>query len=73
MLQGESGEVSLSMSPDTYWQLDVSQSGQSLFNMSPGGAPVILGLPLMNNYYTIFDRSADQGQGVIKFAPIKKP
>jgi hypothetical protein len=31
----------------------------------------ILGLPLLNNYYTVFDRSA--GTGVIRFAPIKTP
>jgi hypothetical protein len=30
----------------------------------------ILGLPLMNNYYTVFDRSLDPG-GVIRFAAIK--
>lgn len=32
----------------------------------------ILGLPLMNNYYVVFDRSLDS-QGVIRFAPIKPP
>jgi hypothetical protein len=30
----------------------------------------ILGLPLMNNYYTLFDRSVDPS-GVIRFATIK--
>jgi hypothetical protein len=33
----------------------------------------IFGLPLMNNYFTIFDRSVDRGLGVIKCAPIKRP
>jgi hypothetical protein len=32
----------------------------------------ILGLPLMNNYYTVFDRSQDVN-GVIRFAKIKPP
>jgi len=30
----------------------------------------ILGLPLLNNYYTVFDRSA-HSHGVVRFAPIK--
>jgi hypothetical protein len=33
----------------------------------PGFA--ILGLPLMNGYYTIFDGEADNDHGVVKFAP----
>ena len=62
------------MSPDTYWQLNASESGQAVFGIRPfDSPPAILGLPLMNNYYTAFDRSADQGLGVIKFAPIKRP
>jgi hypothetical protein len=32
----------------------------------------ILGLPLMNNYYCVFDRSQDS-YGIIRFAPIKQP
>ena len=28
----------------------------------------ILGLPLMNGYFTIFDGEADNGRGAIKFA-----
>jgi hypothetical protein len=41
---------------------------------SPGGDRVgqpglaILGLPLMNGYFTIFDGEADGGKGVVKFA-----
>ena len=31
-----------------------------------------LGLPLMNNYYTVFDRTQDVN-GVIRFATIKPP
>jgi hypothetical protein len=30
------------------------------------------GLPLFNNYYTVFDRSQGKGNGVISFAPIKR-
>jgi hypothetical protein len=34
------------------------------------GAPgfAILGLPLMNGYFTIFDGEADNDRGVVKFA-----
>ena len=32
----------------------------------------ILGLPLMNGYYTIFDGEADHGRGVIRFAPSRR-
>jgi hypothetical protein len=39
---------------------------------APINGQSILGLPLLNNYFTIFDRSVDQGLGVIGFAPIKK-
>ena len=72
-LEGTAGNVSLSMTPDTYWQLNTSPSGGAVFNVRPfGSPPAILGLPLLNNYYTVFDRSADQGLGVIKFAPIAR-
>lgn len=73
-LEGESGDVKLTLSPETYWQLNASESGQAVFAIRPfDSPPVILGLPLMNNYYTIFDRSTDGGLGVIKFARIKRP
>jgi hypothetical protein len=29
-------------------------------------------LPLLNNYYTVFDRSLDRN-GIVRFAPIKQP
>lgn len=33
----------------------------------------ILGLPLMNGYFTVFDGEADGGRGTINFATIKAP
>ena len=83
VLEGENGEdVTLTCSPQTYWQVNSPSPGQAFFKMSgsreftPQGAPTpnqsILGLPLMNNYYTVFDRSTDR-MGVIKFATIKPP
>ena len=71
MLGESGGDATLTCSPKTYWQTDAPQAGQAMFQILDGGAPQsILGLPLMNNYFTVFDRSADS-YGVIKFAPIK--
>jgi hypothetical protein len=66
------GDVTLTCSPETYWQTDTPAAGRALFQIVPGGRmpQSILGLPLMNNYYTVFDRSVAP-RGVIRFAPIK--
>jgi len=60
--------------PDTYWQTNSPKPGFAtavLFgDNGQGKGQSILGLPLMNNYYTVFDRSADS-KGVIRFASIK--
>jgi hypothetical protein len=73
-LSGENGEdVRLTCSPQTYWQMDFPRAGQAAFQISGPLDPAnqsILGLPLMNNYYTVFDRSLDS-KGVVRFAPIK--
>ena len=71
-LNGDTGDpVPLTCSPSTYWQSDRPQSGQALFAIGGSGMPQsILGLPLMNNYYCVFDRTQD-AYGVIRFAPIK--
>jgi Eukaryotic aspartyl protease len=72
VLAGEQGEdVPLTCAPETYWQTDAPAAGQAIFQILPGGQTPqsILGLPLMNNYYTVFDRSVDPG-GVIHFAQI---
>ena len=71
-LKGDTGDpVPLTCSPSTYWQSDCPQSGQASFAIGGSGMPQsILGLPLMNNYYCVFDRTQD-AYGVIRFAPIK--
>lgn len=77
VLQGApgAGDVTLTVTPQTYWQVDSPSPNVATPVVS--GMPAedpnqsILGLPLMNNYYTVFDRSA--GTGVIRFAPIKAP
>ena len=59
-------------------QTNYPSPGQAVFQIAQGTTPKqanqsILGLPLFNNYYTVFDRSQGKGKGVISFAPIVKP
>lgn len=69
ILEGDAGDVSLQVPPANYWQLDVGQVGQAMAAITSGQAGLaILGLPLMNGYFTIFDGEADGGRGVVKFA-----
>jgi len=72
ILTGENGQdVKLTCSPQTYWQVDSPKAGQAMFQINDmGSVQSILGLPLLNNYYTVFDRSLDS-YGAIRFAPIK--
>jgi hypothetical protein len=75
-LQGASGDVALVVQPSSYWQVDSPAPGQAspvIESFGSGsGTPnqSILGLPLMNGYYTVFDRSADSN-GIVRFAAIK--
>jgi hypothetical protein len=74
-LQGAPGEpaVSLTCAPQTYWQTDAPAAGQAMFQISNSQMPQsILGLPLLNNYFTVFDRTQDP-YGVIGFASIAQP
>jgi hypothetical protein len=73
VLQGQAGDVALTVTPQTYWQLDSPSPNMAtpvIYGM-PAQSPnqSILGLPLLNNYYAVFDRST--GKGVIRFASIK--
>jgi hypothetical protein len=72
VLAGEHGEdISLTCVPQTYWQFDAGAAGRARFQINAmGQVQTILGLPLFNNYYTVFDRSTDKS-GVVRFAPIK--
>jgi hypothetical protein len=72
-LQGGDGSpFVLTVTPGNYWQFDAMQRGQALANMygdeSSLGGQSILGLPLLNGYYTVFDCTAANGHGVINFA-----
>jgi hypothetical protein len=74
ILMGDTGQnVTLTCSPQTYWQLNFPKAGQAIFQLSDNNGPQsVLGLPLLNNYFSVFDRSLDKN-GVIRFAPIKQP
>lgn len=74
-LEGNNEDIELVIKPYTYWQTNAGKNddGEVLAGLQFFGtdARAILGLPLLNNYFTVFDRSANHGLGVIKFASIK--
>lgn len=73
-MEGTSGDIELTISPQTYWQANCSKDGVASFAIDfEEDNQTILGLPFMNNYYCVFDRSADNGLGVIRFATPKLP
>lgn len=75
VMQGADGsDVTLTCAPDTYWQTGAPQAGYAMFQINNGGNfPMsILGLPLFNNFYTVFDRTKNP-YGMISFAPIAAP
>jgi len=76
VLEGALGtDVNLVVTPQTYWQTNSPKAGYAtavLFgDNNQGDGQSILGLPLMNNYFTIFDRSVNKGLGVVSFAKMK--
>jgi hypothetical protein len=69
VMQGEAGDVSLTVAASDYWQVNTEQVGAAMAAITSGEPGLaILGLPLMNGYFTIFDGEADNGRGAIKFA-----
>jgi hypothetical protein len=72
VMQGDNGDVKLDVPPSNYWQVNTQEVGMAAAAITPGEAGLaILGLPLMNGYFTIFDGEADNGKGVVRFAKIK--
>ncbi|HVO02717.1 MAG TPA: pepsin-like aspartic protease [Candidatus Cybelea sp.] len=66
-------DIVLSVSPHDYWQVNAPRPGLAKLAITVGEPGfTILGLPLMNGYFTIFDGDADNGRGVVKFAPSKR-
>jgi hypothetical protein len=77
VLEGALGsDVKLVIPPSNYWQTNAPKAGYAtavIFgDQGQGKGQSILGLPLMNSYFTVFDRSVDRGLGVVSFAPIKQ-
>jgi hypothetical protein len=72
ILQGDAGDVKLDVPPANYWQVNTERAGYAACAITAGSPGLaILGLPLMNGYFTIFDGDADGGKGVVKFAKAK--
>ena len=72
VMEGDAGDVKLDVPPPNYWQLNTQQAGMAAAAITVGQPGLaILGLPLMNGYFTIFDGEADGGKGVVKFAQAK--
>jgi hypothetical protein len=72
VLQGDAGDVTLAVPPSNYWQVNTQEAGFAAAAITPGQAGLaILGLPLMNGYFTIFDGEADGGKGAVRFATAK--
>jgi hypothetical protein len=78
ILQGTGADVRLVVKPENYWQLDAGEVGTAVCMLWKGtkvgnrpNPQSILGLPLMNGYFTIFDDTANHGLGSLKFAAIK--
>jgi len=72
VLQGDAGDVSLDVPPSNYWQVNTDEVGKAKAAIEEGDPGLtVLGLPLMNGYFTIFDGEADNGRGVVKFAKLK--
>ena len=69
VLEGLAGDVTLDVKPSDYWQVDTGQVGAAAVAITEGQERLsILGLPLMNGYFTIFDGEGGGGKGAIKFA-----
>jgi Eukaryotic aspartyl protease len=69
ILEGDTSDVTLQVPPSNYWQVNAGKVGAAMAALTEGQAGLaILGLPLMNGYFTIFDGEADGGRGVLKFA-----
>jgi hypothetical protein len=71
VLEGTAGDVSLDVPPSNYWQVNTQKVGAAMAAITVGQAGLaILGLPIMNGNFTIFDGEANNGLGVVQFAPL---
>ncbi len=69
-------QVRLTCPPQCYWQLNTPSSDKACFKilaqLPQWPNQSIIGLPLLNNYYVVFDRS-EHKTGIVKFAKQKQP
>jgi hypothetical protein len=73
VLEGETEDITLKVHPGDYWQVNSPRAGAASAAITKGTeGNNLLGLPLMNGYFTIFDGEADHGKGAIRFARIKR-
>jgi len=71
VLEGTAGDVSLDVPPSNYWQVNTQKVGAAMAAITVGQPGLaILGLPIMNGNFTIFDGEANNGLGVVQFAPL---
>jgi hypothetical protein len=73
VLQGAAGSpVSLRVTAWNYWQMDAAKKGIAIASLCGDGGRLggqsVLGLPLISQYFAVFDRSAAGGHGTIQFA-----
>jgi hypothetical protein len=69
VMQGETADVSLNVAPSDYWQIDTQNVGAAAAAITQGQVgQAILGLPIMNGYFVVFDGEADGGKGAVMFA-----
>ena len=67
-------KIRMSCTPDNYWQVNALEHGRAYFmimdQLKNWPDMSIMGLPLMSDYYCVFDREYD-ANGVIKVAKVK--
>jgi hypothetical protein len=71
--QGADGApATIQIAPEDYWQFDCGQKGLAVAMMSGDNGALagqsILGLPVFTGHFVVFDRTANNGHGVIGFA-----
>ena len=72
VLEGATSDVKMNVAPGDYWQVNTDKVGFAAAAITIGDPGfVILGLPAMNGYFTIFDGEADGGKGQVRIATRK--
>jgi hypothetical protein len=65
------------IAPEDYWQFDCGQRGRAVAMISGDNGALagqsILGLPIFTGHFVVFDRTASNGHGVIRFAAQAEP